>query len=163
MSDALTKKGASVVLAANDWVKMDQIAWAVQAGHLCHQHTCCTGCTTRSASAHPEDSLLAAHIRKRERTILKNACLLALTGPCRQRVSLPCENSTPARGALDWLRNTTCSGPPSSHPSVPVRVGHQMLHESHRFRFHRGVYWCTTCGQLAQHAGKKSKSYRVGR
>ena len=30
-----------------------------------------------------------------------------------------------------------------AHPSVPVRVGHQMLHESHRLRFHRGVYWFT--------------------
>ena len=34
-----------------------------------------------------------------------------------------------------------------------------MLHESHRLRFHRGVYWCTSCGQIAQHAaGKKSRA-----
>ena len=40
-----------------------------------------------------------------------------------------------------------------------MRVGHQMLHESYRLRFHRGVYWCTTCGQIAQHAaGKKSRA-----
>ena len=70
-----------------------------------------------------------------------------------------CEHSTPSRCVLDWLRNTICSGPPSTHPSDPVRVGHQMLHESHRLRFHRGVYWCTTCGQIAQHAaGKKSRA-----
>ena len=74
----------------------------------------------RSATAHPEDVLLAA-----------------------RRVRM-CAN-----------------GPPSSHPSVPVRVGHQMLHESHRLRFHRGVYWCTTCRQIAQHAaGKKSRANR---
>ena len=75
------------------------------------------------------------HIPKRERTILGYHCRV-------------CDNSTPARGALDWLRSTICSGPPSSHPSDLVRVGHQMLHESHRLRFHRGVYWCTSCGQL---------------
>ena len=60
---------------------------------------------------------------------------------------------------LYWLRNTICSGPPSSHPSDLVRVGHQILHESHRLRFHRGVYWCTTRGQVAQRAaGKKSRA-----
>ena len=69
-----------------------------------------------------------------------------------------CENSAPARGALDWHGNTICSRPPSSHPSVPVRVGRQILHESHRLRFHRGLYWCTTCGPIAQHAaGTKSR------
>ena len=30
VADALAKKGASVFPAANDWVKLDQIAWAVQ-------------------------------------------------------------------------------------------------------------------------------------
>ena len=73
-----------------------------------------------------------------------------------------CENSTPARGALDWLHSTTCSGPPSSHPSDPVCVGHQMQHESHRLRCHRGVHRGTSCGQIAQHvAGKKSRAIRL--
>ena len=66
-----------------------------------------------------------------------------------------CEHSAAGRGALDWLRNTICSGPPSSQPSDPVRVGHQWLHQSHRLRFHRGVYWCNTCGQVAQQAAEK--------
>ena len=70
-----------------------------------------------------------------------------------------CELSTPARGALDWLRNTICSGPPNSRPDMPVRVGHQTLHESLQLSFHRGVYWCASCGQIAQHAaGKKSRA-----
>ena len=34
-----------------------------------------------------------------------------------------------------------------------------MLHDMHRLKYHRGVYWCTTCGLIAQHAaGKKSRA-----
>ena len=127
--------------------------------HVCHQYTCCSGCSTKCLSAHPEDVLLAARrIRKRERTILENASTYSLV-PVGKGYCHVCENSTPARGALVWLRSTICIGPPSSHPSDPVRVGHQMQHESHRLRFHRGVYWCTSRGQIAQHAaGKNSRA-----
>ena len=73
VADALAKKGTSVFPAANDWVKMDQIAWAVQ------QRIYATGILAaqsapRSVSAHPEGVLLAARrIRKSESTILENA------------------------------------------------------------------------------------------
>ena len=159
VADALAEKGASVFLAANDWVKMDQIAWAAQQ-RIYATSILAAQAAPRSVSAHPEDVLLATRrIRKRERTILENASTHSLVPVGKGYRCRVCENSTPARGALDWLRSTMCSGPPSSHPSDPVRVGHQMLHESHRLRFHRGVYWCTSCGQLAQHAaGKKSRA-----
>ena len=147
VADALAKKGASVFPAANDWVKMDQIAWAVQQAHLCHL---AAQAAPRSVSALPEDVLLAARrIRKRECTILENASTHSLVPVGKGYHCRVCENSTPPRGALDWLRSTICSGSPSSHPADPVRVGRQMLHESHRLRFHRGVYWCTSCGQVA--------------
>ena len=162
VTDALAKKRASVFPAANDWVKMDQIAKAVQQ-RICATSILAGQACPRSVSAHLEDVLLAARrIWKRERTILENASTHSLVPVgkgyhCRVFV---CENSTSARGALDWLRSTTCSGPPSSHPSDPVRVGHQMPHESRRLRFHRGIYWCTSCGQIAQHvAGKKSRAF----
>ena len=159
VADALAKKGASVFPAANDWVKMDRITWAVQQ-RMYATSILAAQAAPRSVSAHPEDVLLAARrIRKRERTILENASTHSLVPVGKGYHCHVCENSTPARGALDWLRNTICSGPPSSRPSDPVRVGHQMLHESHRLRFHRGVCWCTSCGQIAQHAaGKKSRA-----
>ena len=150
VADALAKKGASVFPAAKERVEMDQITWADQQRIYA---TCILAAQAapRSVSAHPEDVLLAARrIRKRELTILENAS--------RTRWSL-WANGIIAMCALDWLRNTICSGPPTSHPSDPVRVGHQMLDESRRLRYHRGVYWCTTCGQIAQHAaGKKSRA-----
>ena len=158
VADALAKKEASVFLAANDWVTMDQIAWAVQQ-RIYATSILAAQAAPRSVSAHREDVLLAARrIRKRERTILENASThsLVLVGKgYRGRV---CENSTPARGALVWQRSTICSGPPSSHPSDPVRVGHQMPHESHRLRFHRGVLWCISCKQIAQHVAGKTSS-----
>ena len=112
----------------------------------------------RNASAHPENILIAARrIRKRERTILENASSHSLVPVGKGYHCHVCEHSTPGRGALDWLRNTICSAPPSSHSSDPESVDH--LHESHRLRFHRGVYWCTTCGQIAQRAaGRKSRA-----
>ena len=159
VADALAKKGASVFPAANDWVKMDQITWAIQQ-RIYATNILAAQAAPRNVSAHPEDVLLAARrIRKRERTILENASTHSLVLVGKEYHCHVCENSTPAGGALDWLRNTICSAPPISHPSDPVRVGHQMLHESHRLRFYRGVYWCTTCGQIAQHAaGKKSRA-----
>ena len=116
----------------------------------------------RSACAHPEGVLLAARrVRKRERAILENASSHSLVPVGKGYHCHACEHSTPARGAVDWLRNTICSGPPSSHPPVPVRVWHQMPHESHRLS--RGVCCCTTCGQIAQHAaGREVQSCRFG-
>ena len=127
VADALSKKGASVFLAANDWVKMDQITWAVQQ-RIYATNILAGQAAPRSASAHPEDVLLAARrVRKSERTILENAYSHSLVPVGKGYHCHVCENSTRARGALDRLRNTICTGPPSSHPSVPVRVGHQML------------------------------------
>ena len=102
--------------------------------------------------------LAARRIRKRERTILENASTLSLVPVSKGYHCRVCENSTPARDALVWQRSTICSGPPSSHPSDPVRVGHQMPHESHRLSFHRGVHWCTSCKQIAQHVAGKTSS-----
>ena len=63
----------SVFPAANDWAKMDQIAWAVQ--QRIYATSILAGqAAPRSVSAHPEDVLLAARrVRRRERTILENA------------------------------------------------------------------------------------------
>ena len=151
VADALAKKGASVFPAPNDWVKMDQITWVVQQ-RIKATSILAVLAAPRSVSARPEDVLAGTHHPG-------NASTHSLVPFGKGYHCHVCENSTPARGALDWLRNTICSGPPSTHPSVPVRVGHQMLHESHRLRFHKGVYWCTTCGQIARHAaGKKSRA-----
>ena len=60
VADALAKKGASVFLAANDWVKICQDRMGCSTAHVCHQYTCCSGCSTKCLSAHPEDVLLAA-------------------------------------------------------------------------------------------------------
>ena len=125
VAGALSKKGASVFPVVNDWVKMDQIAWAVQQ-HICATSIFAAQAAPRSVSAHPEDVLLAARrIPKRERTILENASTHSLVPVGKGYHCRVCENSTPARGALDWLRSTICSGPPSSHPSDPVRVNLQ--------------------------------------
>ena len=83
--------------------------------------------------------LAARRIRKRERTSLENASSHSLVSVARGPRCHVCELSTPARGALDWLRDTICSGPPNSRPDMPIRVGHQTLHESHQVSFHRGV------------------------
>ena len=59
----------------------------------------------------------------------------------------------------DWVKMDQITLAIQQPISDPVSVGHQMLHESHRLRFHRGVYWWTTYGQVAQHAaGKKSRA-----
>ena len=139
VADALAKKGAS------------DITWAVQ------QRIYATS-MPRSASAHPEDVLLPSPktgTHHPGRTLHRTHWFLLAKG-----IIAMCAKTLHQRVVRwDWLRNTICSGPPSSHPSVPVRVGHQMLHESHRLRFNTGVYWCTTRGQIAQHAaGKKSRA-----
>ena len=73
VADALAKKGASVFLAANDWVKMDQITLAVQQ-RIFATSILAAQAAPRSVPAHAEDVLLAARrVRKRERTILGNA------------------------------------------------------------------------------------------
>ena len=58
------------------------------AAHICHQHTCCTGCTTKrlcalrgcSARCTPSPKTGTHHPGER---------IIALTGSCWQRVSLP--------------------------------------------------------------------------
>ena len=163
VADALAKNGASVFPAVNDWGKMDRITWAVQQ-RIYATSILAAQAAPRNTTAHPEDVLLAARrVRKRERTSLENASSHSLVSVGKGYHCHVCELSTPARGALDWLRNTICSGPPNSHPAMPVRVGHQTLHESHQLSFHRGVYWCALCGQIAQHAaGKESRAIGVG-
>ena len=159
MADALAKKGASVFPAVNDWGKMDRITWAVQQ-RIYATSILAAQASPHSTAAHPEDVLLEARrVRKRERTSLESASSHSLVSVGRGYHCHVCELSTPARGALDWLRNTICSGPPNSRPDKPIRVGHQTLHESHQLSFHRGVFWCAICGQIAQlAAGKKSRA-----
>ena len=142
------RKEQACFLPPMNWVKMDQSAWAVQQ-RISATRKLAAQAAPRSVSAHPEDVFACSTTHPETCTHHPGKCFQALTGPGGQRVSLPCvcENSTPARGALDCLRSTICPGPRSSHPSDPVRVGHQMLHESHRLRFHRGVCWCTSCGR----------------
>ena len=108
VADALAKKGASVFPAVNDWVTMDQITWAVQQ-RMYATSILAAQAAPRSASAHLEDVLLAARrVRKRERTILESASSHSLVPVGKGYHCHVCENSTTARGALDWLRNTIC-------------------------------------------------------
>ena len=155
VADAFAKQGASVISAVNDGGKMSRITWAVQQ-RIYATSILAAQAAPRNTTAHPEDVLLTARrVRKRERTSLENASSHSLLSVGNGYHCHVCERST--GGALDWLRNTICSGPPNSHPAMLVRVGHQTLHESHQLSFHRGVYWCALCGQIAQHAaGKKS-------
>ena len=153
VADALAKKGASVFSAVNDWGKIDRITWAVQ------QRIYATSILAAQASPHNTTAHPARRVRKRERTSLENASSHSLVFVGRGYHFHVCELSTPARGALGWLRNTICSGPPNSRPDMPFRVGHQTLHESHQLSFHRGVFWCAICGHIGQHAaGKKSRA-----
>ena len=155
VADALAKQGASVIPAVNDGGKMDRITWAVQQS-IYATSILAAQAAPRNTTAHPEDVLFAARrVRKRERTSLENASSHSLVSVGNGYHCHVCELSTPAGGALDWLRNTICSGPPNSHPAMPVRIEHQ----THQLSFHGGVYWCALCGQIAQHAaGKKSRA-----
>ena len=58
VAHALVKKGASVFPAVNDWVKMDEITWAAQQ-RIYPTSILAAQAAPRSASAHPEDVLLA--------------------------------------------------------------------------------------------------------
>ena len=138
---------------------MDRNTWAVQQ-RIFATSILAALAAPRNTTAHPEDVLLAARrVRKRERTSLENASSHSLVSFGNGYHCHVCEHSTPAGGVLDWLRNTICSGPPNSHPAMPVRVEHQ----THQLSFHRGFFWCALCGQIAQHAaGKKSRATWVG-
>ena len=123
VADALAKKGASVIPAI--WGKMDRMTWAVQQ-RIYPTSILAAQAAPRNTTAHPEDVLLAARrVRKRERTSLENASSHSLVSFGTGYHCHVCELSTPARGASDWLRNTICSGPPNSHPAMPVRIEHQ--------------------------------------
>ena len=101
VADALAEKGASVFSAVNEWVKMDQITWAVQQ-RMYATSILAAQAAPRSASAYAEDVLLAARrVRKRERTILENASSHPLVPVGKGYHCHVCENCTPARGALD--------------------------------------------------------------
>ena len=60
VADALAKKGASVLPAANDWVNMDQITWAVQQRIYATNILAAQG-APRSASAHLRNRLHCFH------------------------------------------------------------------------------------------------------
>ena len=125
VADAFAKQGASVILAVNDGSKMDRITWAVQQ-RIYATSILAAQAAPRYTTAHPEDVLLTARrVRKREGTSLENASSHSLVSVGKGYHCHVCELSTPARGALDWLRNTICSGPPDSHPAMPVRFEHQ--------------------------------------
>ena len=143
VADALAKKGASVFLAANDWVKMDQIAWAVPQ-RIYATRTLAAQAAPRSVSAHLGDVLLAARrIRKRERTILENASTHSLVPVDRGVIAVGVR--TLHQSVVRWigsqhhlLRTAQLSS---------IRSCARWASDATRIA-HRSVYW--SCGQIAQ-------------
>ena len=126
VADALTKKGASVFPAV-DHVG-STAALLCSPAYLLHRlHHEAPPLTLRMfCSLHAESENGNA---PSWRTLHRTHWFLLAKG-----IIAMCATTLPPR-VVRWIG--ICSGPPSSHPSVPVRVGHQMLHESHRLRFHK--------------------------
>ena len=100
---------------------------------------------------HHEVYLLTLRIRERERTILENASTHSLVLVGKGYIIDTCAN-IPHHPVVRWIGSATpfAQDRPALIPPIPCASG---------TRFHRGVYWCTICGQIAQHAaGKKSRA-----
>ena len=112
VADALAERGASVFPAVSDWVKMDQITWAVQQ----RIHATCilaAQAAPRSASTHPVCSLHAESENGNApswRTLHRTHLLLLAKG-----IIAVCAKTLPQR-VVRWIGFETPSA--QDHPAL---------------------------------------------